>query len=214
MSEVMNYRRIGLGGFDLDGTLLRGDSVCEAIARQLGRLERMRELERARTLEEIKAGREEMRDWYSSVTVSKLCSYLMSLQLAPGVQAGFSLLKQHGVKIAIVSITWEFAVEWFAGRLGADYYVGTGPSPNGDISHFWPHDKPRWLAELTQQLGLGLNEVVAVGDSSSDLDMLRVVGHPFFVGRDKPEGLEHVSHHPDGNIHEVAQQIVGTLIRT
>ena len=32
---------IRLAAFDLDGTLLRGETVCEAIARPLGRLERM-----------------------------------------------------------------------------------------------------------------------------------------------------------------------------
>jgi len=34
-----------LVAFDLDGTLLRGDTVCEALARRMGHFERMRELE-------------------------------------------------------------------------------------------------------------------------------------------------------------------------
>ncbi len=40
---------IRLVAFDLDGTLLRGDTVCEVLARRLGRLDRMRELEATAT---------------------------------------------------------------------------------------------------------------------------------------------------------------------
>jgi len=36
---------VRLVAFDLDGTLLHGDTVCEAIARRLGQLKRMQELE-------------------------------------------------------------------------------------------------------------------------------------------------------------------------
>jgi phosphoserine phosphatase len=57
-------------------------------------------------------------------------------------------------------------------------------------------------------LGLRLDEVAAVGDSRGDIDMLHTVGHPFFVGQTKPIGLEQVSHHPDGDIYEIAQLIV------
>jgi phosphoserine phosphatase len=35
----------GLALFDLDGTLLRGPTVCEVLARALGRLNHMRQLE-------------------------------------------------------------------------------------------------------------------------------------------------------------------------
>ena len=59
------------------------------------------------------------------------------------------MLHEHGFKIAIVSLTWEFAVEWFADRLGADYSVGTGLSADGLISHFWPKDKALWAYETS-----------------------------------------------------------------
>ena len=70
----------------------------------------------------------------------ELCTYLTSLQVAPGVPEGLTLLKQRKIKIAVVSITWEFAVEWFARRLVVDYFVGTRLSPDGQITHFWPED--------------------------------------------------------------------------
>ncbi len=62
-------------------------------------------------------------------------------------------------KIAIVSLTWEFAVEWFANRLGADYSVGTGLSADGLINHFWPKDKELRLTGLADRLGVEMNGV-------------------------------------------------------
>jgi phosphoserine phosphatase len=118
-------------------------------------------------------------------------------------------LKRHGIKIAIVSITWEFAVEWFAKRLGADYYVGTRLSPDRGIIHFWPKDKPSWLARMMGRLGLNRDEVAAVGNSNDDIDMLRVAGYRFFVGQEKPERLSALSHYPDGNILQISEVIVG-----
>ena len=104
-----------LAAFDLDGTLLRGQTVCEAIAMGIGRIERMRELEQLESsqIEEVTAAREEMAQWYSALTSRDLCQYLAAIRVALGVGEGFALLRDHGFKIAIVSLTWEFAVKWF-----------------------------------------------------------------------------------------------------
>ena len=209
-------RHIKLAAFDLDGTLLRGDTVCEAIANGIGQLGRMRQFETLRAaaqIEEVKAARNEMAAWYAPYTVTELCTHLPSLALAPGAQDGLKLLRGHNFKIAIVSITWEFAVEWFCRRLGADYFVGTRLSSNGQITHFWPDDKPRWLQELALNLDIDLDEVVAVGDSSGDIPMLRAVGHPYWVGHTVPMELEtRATHHPNGDIRLLAQGIVNSVL--
>ena len=102
--------------FDLDGTLLREQTACEAIAKGIGRPGRMRELEQLESnqIEEVRAAREEMAEWYSPFTFGELCEHLTATRVAPGVDEGFGLLREHGFRIAIVSLTWEFAVEWFA----------------------------------------------------------------------------------------------------
>jgi len=125
----------------------------------------------------------------------------------PGVHEGRSLLKRHGFNIAIISITWEFAVEWFAHQFGAEYFIGTRLSLDGDITGFWPSDKPVWLKSLADRLGTPMHDVAAVGDSSGDLDMLRAVGHPYWVGSHLPAGFTG-AHHPDGDIERIAQDIV------
>ena len=53
-----------LVAFDLDGTLLRGLTVCEVVAVSLGQLDRMRQLERFASRLELRQAREEMAVWY------------------------------------------------------------------------------------------------------------------------------------------------------
>ena len=119
------------------------------------------------------------------------------------------MLRDHGFKIAIVSLTWDFAVGWFANRLGADHSVGTGLSPGGLITHFWPQDKAQWLTELADKLGVDMKDVAAVGDSGRDIPMLLSVGHRYWVGQTTPPRLERkVIHEPAGDMLLVAHRIV------
>lgn len=203
---------VRLVAFDLDGTLLRGDTVCQAIARRMGHLERMDELERLTDFAGIAAAREELAGYYAEASREELLSHLEGCTLARGTEEAFTLLRSHGVRTAVVSITWGFAAEWFARRLGADYWIGTGLSEDGRIEHFWPADKARWVRELMGRLGLQRDEVAAVGDSWGDVDMLSSVGHAFFVGRSLPPDLD-ATHLPDGDILEVTRQVLwpGTL---
>ena len=200
-----------IAAFDLDGTLTLGQTVCEAIAQGIGRIERMRDLEQLEygQTEEVMAAREEMAEWYSAFTFSDLCSHLTAIHLAPGVDEGFALLRDHGFKIAIVSLTWQFAVEWFAHRLGAHYSVGTRLSSGGLITHFWPQDKAQWLAGLAAKLGVDMQDVAAVGDSGGDIPMLLSVGHRFWVGHTPLPPLDgKVIHEPSGDMRLVAQRIL------
>ena len=202
-----------IAAFDLDGTLIRGQTACEAIAGGIGRLERMREFEQLRSnqIEQIKAAREEMAEWYSPFTFSDLCQHLTAIPVAPGVAEGFALLHDHGFRIAIVSLTWKFAVEWFANRFGADYFVGQGLSTEGLITHFWSHEKGLWLAGLAAELGVAMEDVAAVGDSRGDIPMLLSVGHRYWVGQTIPPELDgKVIHEPAGDMRLVATSIIET----
>ncbi len=205
---MSHNRRIRLAAFDVDGTLIRPDTCCEAIARPLGRLARMREFERASTVAQITAARAEMAGWYAGRSHAVLCKPLADATLAPGLYAGFARLRQHGVATALVSITWDFAVAWFARLLSADYYVGTNLAADGTIAHFWPEDKARWIRALATALDIGLDQVAAVGDSAGDVPMLQTVGLPFFVGQSLPPELAVVTHVPNGDIDQIAHSII------
>ena len=55
-----------------------------------------------------------MLEWYAPFNRATLIEYLQDVRLASGVRSGFVRLKDEGIKIALVSITWKFAVEWLA----------------------------------------------------------------------------------------------------
>lgn len=200
--------RIRFVAFDLDGTLLQGGTVCEAIARQLGHLDRMRELERLTKNEEIEAARAELAGYYESVSQVELLECLKSLTIAPGAGEAIRFLRQKQIKTAIISITWEFAAEYFAQQLGVDFFVGTRLEENGQIVHFWPEDKGTWLSETANRIGVDLRETAAVGDSWGDVHLLKRAGCSVFVGPVKPEGLENVFHAPNGDILQIVQEII------
>jgi HAD superfamily phosphoserine phosphatase-like hydrolase len=199
-------RRVRLVAFDLDGTLIRGPTICESLAGPLGKLSRMREIEQLRDMAQIRAAREEMLSWYGEPS-DELCEMLSDVVIAPGADEAFELFAQHGIPTAIVSITWNFAVEWFARRFGADAWIGTGIK-SGEIQHFWPGDKPLWLARYAHTLGIDLSEVAAVGDSYGDVPMLAAVGRPFFVGADLPAEIAHAVHAPNADLLEIARRIL------
>ena len=198
----------GLAVFDLDGTLLRGATVCEVLAESLGHIERMRQLERFVDDDELRAAREEMAGWYQSVGFARLGASLAGARLAPGVEDGLALPKGHGVAVGIASITWSFAVEYFARLLGVDHWQGTVLEESGEIRHIWPTDKAVWVRMLAERLEVPRERTAAVGDSISDLPMLQAVDVSVFVGAELPPGTEGWLHYPAADIRVVARRLV------
>lgn len=204
----MARRPVRLVAFDLDGTLVRGPTICEVLADKFGMRDRMRAIEQLRDIADISAAREEMLHWYGDVPLVELCAELRRVEIAPGAAEAFGLLAARGVTSVIVSVTWAFAVEWFARRFGAQAWVGTGVTSAGSIQHFWPHDKPVWLSRYASDLGIELDEVAAVGDSLGDVPMLSMVGHPVYVGAQLPAAIGHATHRPHANLRELAAALL------
>lgn len=129
-----------------------------------------------------------MLTWYGE-PLDALCERLTDADIAPGADEAFELLAQRGIPTAIVSITWSFAVEWFARRFGAGAWIGTGVQ-SGEIQHFWSGDQPVWLEQHANALGIELSEVAAVG------------------GADLPPEIAHAVHAPNADLREIAQRIL------
>ena len=199
---------IKLAAFDLDGTIVRDRTCVESIARAIGREEECAAFERLdmRDVLAVTAAREAMAEWYRPYTHEELTAGLSSLSLAPGSEEGFALLRRHGIVTAIVSITWSFAVEWFARRLGADHAHGTRLL-DGRVDHVWPADKGRWLRSLIKRLDLPQQAVAAVGDSDGDRELLEAAGVRYCVGAREIDVAD-VVHMPRASILEIAQQVV------
>jgi phosphoserine phosphatase len=198
----------GVVAFDLDGTLLRGPTVCELLAEPLGRLAEMRQFEQAASEAEIAAARREMARWYAGRTERELCVALDAAAWAPGAREGVALLQAEGVAVVIASITWSFAVESVAARLGVAHCLGTRLEPGGGVAHVWPRDKARWLEGVAAELGVPRARIAAVGDSTSDADLLAAAELRFFVGRGAPPTLPGLVHRPAGDIAAIAREVI------
>jgi HAD superfamily phosphoserine phosphatase-like hydrolase len=205
--SAADSRPVRLVAFDLDGTLIRGPTICETLAASLGKLERMQEIEQLRDVAEIRAARAEMLGWYGDGPLDALCARLADVEIAPGAEQAFTRLAEQGVVTAIVSITWAFAVAWFARRFGAQAWIGTDAHA-GEVRHFWPDDKPVWLAECAARRGISMGDVAAVGDSPGDVPMLAAVGHPIFVGAALPAEIAHSVHAPNADMRDIADLIL------
>ncbi len=198
----------GLAVFDLDGTLLRGDTVCEVLAKPLDRLVEMKHFEGLTEERDIAAAREQMVGWYEVRTTTELRAELRGASWAPGAHEAVRRLQSVGVAVAIASLTWQFAVSWFASQLGVDDYLGTDLFPDGRIVHVWPRDKARWLRELAATYGVPSDRIAAIGDSKGDLEMLHAASLRVFVGSTVPSGLGQVIHAPNANLCHVADRII------
>ena len=203
--------------FDLDGTILRGRSVCEVLAEALGYGPRMAVLEQAQGRIALSLAREEVAGWFDGQPASRLSEALQRCALAPGTLEAFAWLRERQVRTAIASLTWGFAVRHFAEYLGANWWLGTGLDALGHIDHVWPEDKATWVTGLAREQRLSRHHLAAVGDSSTDFPMLRSVGHPAFVGSEAPSDLNRgqsprtpglpAIHMPHGDLYQLVRKL-------
>ena len=197
----------GIAAFDLDGTLLRGPTVCEVLAEHLGRLQEMQQFERFTQESDIIAAREEMARWYANQPVPTLLHSLEAATWAPGAKEAIARLRERGVEVVILSITWQTAVGWFAAQVGVEKFLGTQHLPNGEIVHIFGRDKARYLRQLVESMNIPRDRVAAVGDTPGDVEMLLEASMRFFVGKEAPT-IETVDHVPDADLTLVADRIL------
>ena len=200
----------GLVCFDLDGTLLRGRTVCEVLAEPLGRRREMEQLESSKptSKQQIVEARAEMARWYDGIPLAELQSYCEDAVWAPGAIEAVAYLQHRNIYVAIASITWKFAVAWFAAQLNITSFLGTNLLPSGAIEHVWDCTKGTWLLQLAHDLGIEESRIAAVGDSTGDTDLLKASALRFFVGSEPPDSIPAVIHLPVADIRTIAEHII------
>jgi hypothetical protein len=73
-----------LAAFDLDWTLPRGPTVCEILARPLGRIAEMQRLESLQAEIDFRTAREEMPGWYKDTSLNELVVWSQNTSLKSG----------------------------------------------------------------------------------------------------------------------------------
>ena len=173
-----------LVSIDLDGTLVRGDTITLALARHLGREAEALALESrfARgeidnaTLAAITGAH------FAGLTVADLAPALAALPLIGGIAETLAALRARGFVVLLGTITWQFAARYFQRRFGFDAASGTAMDEadghlTGKVTRtFGPADKPGFVAAAARRHGIDLSACAAIGDSASDIPLFRQVG--------------------------------------
>jgi phosphoserine phosphatase len=180
----MQPRKPKLVSFDLDGTLIRGTTVCTELGRSLGHLDQIRDLESRYARSEISNTEVASHDAlaYRDRSVSDIERAVLDIPLIKGFAEVVAALKRQGIHVLIVTVTWSFAARAIARKYGLDGFAGAEMGEmNGRLTgqvaaHFEERDKVRFVQEYGRKCGIDLSECVAVGDSRSDIPLFKEVG--------------------------------------
>ena len=98
--------------------------------------------------QQIVEARAAMARWYDGVPLVELKSYCENAVWAPGAIEAVEDLQHRNIHVAIASITWKFAVAWFAGKLNITSFLGTDLLPSGAIAETTLGPEARqWILE-------------------------------------------------------------------
>lgn len=207
----MNQSPIKLIVLDVDGTLIREQTLCQIIAKNIGKVDRMNWFEEnaGKSRETLISAREEMASWYLELGKTATLQAIDGITWAPNARESLKSIRDSGIILAIASVTWDFAVGKVASELGINQIRATELNwTSGDIVHMYPELKAEYLFNLADQHNIPLSQSLAVGDSSGDIPMLKKAGHGIYVGDHDPN-IENVLHRPDMDFDELKTIVLG-----
>ena len=144
-----------LVSFDLDGTLFPGTTTCLELGRSLGHFDLIADLEARFARGEI--GNAELAEQdavaYRGLSVDEIEQAVLQIPLIAGFAQTVRTLKQCGLHVLIVSLTWSFAPRVLARTHGLDGFAGTEMGEtDGRLTgcvqrHFEAEDKVRFVRD-------------------------------------------------------------------
>ncbi|GLW15715.1 hypothetical protein Stsp01_24580 [Streptomyces sp. NBRC 13847] len=171
--------------FDMDGTLLPGTTACLELARHLGCEGRLHDLEASfaaggSTVDFARALLKLMPELTSEVVAEVF-------EAAPkltGIREVLDDIAERGEHAVLITMSPDFFAQHFA-PWGMEVFASVFPPPPfrralAEDGILTPADKPRLCAALQQRHGVG-EQVVAYGDSHSDLPLFRTARHAVAV---------------------------------
>lgn len=174
---------------DLDGTLLPETSVSLELARWTGHADLLHDLERQYARGEIsnKQIADETVRYLAGKRlgeVDEILDRVPTLQNIALVVARISTLGHHCV---LASVTWHFAVGFYARKFGFPVFSGTKAEVREGVlsgyvtEYFDENDKADFVRRHCDSLGIPMTRCMAIGDSRSDLPLFRLAGSSIAV---------------------------------
>ncbi len=195
--------------FDMDATVIAEESLVE-LAATTGAQEAVRAItERAMNGElDFAAALRERVKLLAAQPESIIDVVAARLTVNPGLQTVIDAARAQGVPAFLISGGFMELAEPLARRLGfAAVHANRLESRGGRLTGGLVgtivdgEEKRRWLLEQCQRLGIGPDQVLAVGDGANDIPMLRTAG--LAIGyRPKPVLQPHVHGWNGGGQHD------------
>ncbi len=193
--------------FDMDSTLIQTE-VIDELADACGVGEEIREITEQAMNGEIDFNESLIKrvSKLKGLEASKMQGILDKLPLTPGVEDFIQTIKTLGFKVAVISGGFTFFADALKEKLGLDYAFANeleivdGKLTGNVLGTIINAEQKALLVKLiSQQEGISLEQVVAIGDGANDLPMLATAGLGIaFHAKEivKKEAEQHMSHGP------------------
>lgn len=196
---------IKLVSFDFDMTLTKHRSAMQHFSHQHNIVDEVAELER-----EFVAGRmntsqfsDASASFFTGLSHQNIADMMQDLVLIDDCLATINHIRKLGIKVIICSVGYRALIKPIAARLGIDQYSGVNLAENNQIysgklvSYFSEYNKITFAQKYALQNGIELEQVLAVGDSATDVPLFNVVGKAIaFNANDVAQ--KHAHHIVDG----------------
>jgi phosphoserine phosphatase len=182
MNRVRPFK---LALFDLDGTLTKEKSAWEYIHRRLGVWDGYAEkFQEAFLRGEISYDRFCQLDAeiWKGMRAAELQRILREIPLYEGIEELVNYLRSKEMKLGIISSGLSFLCDWIMEKYGFDYAVANELGVeegvlNGEIKIHVRYDQKReWVQEAQRRFDARKEQILAVGDSTGDIDMFQMAG--------------------------------------
>jgi phosphoserine phosphatase len=171
--------------FDLDGTLTQERSIWEYIHKQLRKWYGFAEEYQKKFLAgEISYDRfcELDAKVWKGMSVKELLEVVKTVPFHSGVDELIGHLKLKGLKLAMVSSGLSLLSNWVHQKYGFDYSVSNDLlCEDGIITgqvkiQVYYDKKAEWAERILKQFRVKPEEVIAIGDSSGDIELFQMAG--------------------------------------
>ncbi|NWG02293.1 MAG: HAD-IB family phosphatase [Syntrophaceae bacterium] len=183
MDGIQKYKLVI---FDLDGTLTQERSIWAYIHKKLGKwygfAEKYQNLFLAGEISYEEFCERDAQVW-RGMKVEELLAIIKTVPFHPGVDEIITNFKRKRLKLAMISSGLSLLTHWVHEKYGFDYSVSNDLlHENGILSgkvkvQVYYDKKAEWVEKILKQFELRPEEVIAIGDSSGDIDMFERVGY-------------------------------------
>lgn len=179
--------------FDMDGTLTLKTTCLQYYVNKLGIEDKAMELESLYKNNEIDDY--QIADRYAEILKGtnrkQFNEWTEEIPRMGNIKEAVDKLKQLGFVVGITSVGPIFASEYFSSKFGFDFVSGSrhefvdGVHSGKMVHTLAGKDKVTILEKLSKEKNIAMSEVIAVGDSRSDIPIFEKVGYRIALNADE-----------------------------